>query len=81
MDPAQLCPRPGELVLMRIVRTIGEEAMGRLGAAGWNPDYVSVRRQSDLACAQAADADLVFLAAAKLGATRLVDNLEVRAPL
>jgi pantoate--beta-alanine ligase len=56
---------------------LGAQAAGRLAAAGWKPDYVSVRRQADLAPADKSDSGLVVLAAAKLGATRLIDNLEV----
>jgi pantoate--beta-alanine ligase len=58
------------------------EAAGRaeLEANGWKVDYVSVRRRIDLK-APAADEvgrePLVVLAAAKLGATRLIDNLEI----
>ena len=51
-------------------------AKQELVAAGWKPDYVEVRRRSDLASPQAADRELVVLAAARLGATRLIDNLE-----
>lgn len=57
---------------------LGVEAMGRLADAGWQPDYLSVRRRSDLAPAAATDAGLVVLAAAKLGATRLIDNVEIQ---
>lgn len=53
-----------------------DEAMRELAAAGWNPDYVEVRRRSDLAQPQARDSELVVLGAARLGATRLIDNLE-----
>jgi pantoate--beta-alanine ligase len=56
---------------------LGAQAAGRLAAAGWKPDYVSVRRQADLSPAGKSDAGLVVLAAAKLGATRLIDNLEI----
>jgi pantoate--beta-alanine ligase len=52
------------------------QASAELAAAGWRPDYVEVRRRSDLAAAQAGDKDRVVLAAARLGATRLIDNLE-----
>jgi pantoate--beta-alanine ligase len=45
-------------------------------AAGWTPDYVVARRRVDLQAPQAGDA-LVVLAAARLGTTRLIDNLEV----
>lgn len=51
-------------------------AMQTLSSAGWRPDYVAVRRQSDLQTPHPGDA-LVVLAAARLGATRLIDNLEV----
>jgi pantoate--beta-alanine ligase len=50
--------------------------MGALTEKGWKPDYVEVRRQSDLQIPQAGD-PLVVLAAARLGTTRLIDNLEV----
>ncbi len=51
-------------------------AMDRLRASGWQPDYVAVRRQKDLQAPQPGDA-LVVLAAARLGGTRLIDNLEL----
>lgn len=43
---------------------------------GWRPDYVVLRRREDLG-PPGPDDPLVALAAAKLGATRLIDNLEV----
>ncbi|MBL8434110.1 MAG: pantoate--beta-alanine ligase [Zoogloea sp.] len=52
------------------------EAMAELAAHGWQPDYVTVRRRSDLQ-PPAGDEALVVLAAARLGATRLIDNLEI----
>jgi len=56
-----------------------EEAMQALSARGWKPDYLSVRRRSDLLPPAAGDAGtpLVVLGAARLGATRLIDNLEI----
>ena len=51
-------------------------AMQALTARGWQPDYLTVRRRSDLQPPQAGDA-LVVLGAARLGRTRLIDNLEV----
>jgi pantoate--beta-alanine ligase len=52
-----------------------------LDGRGWKVDYISVRRQSDLQAPDAADMQagtpLVALAAARLGATRLIDNLEL----
>ncbi|MBS0451902.1 MAG: pantoate--beta-alanine ligase [Proteobacteria bacterium] len=47
-----------------------------LAARGWKPDYVALRRQSDLQAPTSGDA-LVVLAAARLGNTRLIDNLEI----
>jgi pantoate--beta-alanine ligase len=48
---------------------------------GWKVDYMALRRQSDLLEPTqeqiAAGEPLVALAAAKLGATRLIDNLEM----
>ena len=51
-------------------------AMHALSARGWQPDYLAVRRRHDLQTPQSGD-PLVVLAAAKLGQTRLIDNLEV----
>ena len=52
------------------------EAMQKLHARGWAPDYVTVRRQNDLQT-PAPGEPRVVLGAAKLGNTRLIDNLEV----
>ena len=51
--------------------------MSALADNGWKPDYVAVRRQADLQPPQARDGNLVVLAAARLGRTRLLDNVEV----
>ena len=53
-----------------------ESAIQALRVRGWQPDYLSVRRRSDLQVPQAGDA-LVVLGAARLGSTRLIDNLEL----
>jgi pantoate--beta-alanine ligase len=53
-----------------------EQAMAELREAGWQPDYVEVRRRRDLARAPSAQDERVVLAAARLGGTRLIDNLE-----
>jgi pantoate--beta-alanine ligase len=47
---------------------------GHLAKCGFAPDYLDIRRQ-DLAEASADDRALVILAAARLGSTRLIDNL------
>ncbi len=51
-------------------------AMAELVAQGWKPDYVVARKRADLQAPQAGDT-LVVLAAARVGTTRLIDNLEV----
>jgi pantoate--beta-alanine ligase len=43
-------------------------------------DYVVVRSQRGVMRPDQNEKDLVILGAAKLGTTRLIDNLEVRAP-
>ena len=55
------------------------QAVGALAERGWQPDYLSVRRRSDLAVPRLEDAGetVVVLGAARLGATRLIDNLEL----
>jgi pantoate--beta-alanine ligase len=50
-------------------------AMQVLAQRGWQPDYLTVRRRADLQAPGAGDA-LVALGAARLGTTRLIDNLE-----
>jgi pantoate--beta-alanine ligase len=56
-------------------------AMADLKARGWQPDYVAVRKRSNLQAPDAAELEqatpLVTLAAARLGTTRLIDNLEI----
>lgn len=54
-------------------------AMQALARRGWKPDYLTIRRRADLMPPQGALADvpLVVLGAAKLGNTRLIDNLEI----
>jgi pantoate--beta-alanine ligase len=51
-------------------------AMERLRSRGWVPDYVAIRRQRDLG-SPGTNEPLVVLAAARLGTTRLIDNVEV----
>ena len=54
---------------------VERQALQFLQQAGYQPDYFSVCRSSDLKKATAEDVDLVLLAAAKLGKTRLIDNI------
>lgn len=69
--------RAGHLDIFSVER----EAMARLSERGWKPDYISIRKRIDLQPPSAGDlaqgAPLVVLAAAKLGTTRLIDNLEI----
>ncbi|MFA6161825.1 MAG: pantoate--beta-alanine ligase [Methylobacter sp.] len=54
---------------------IERHALLFLREAGFQPDYFSVCRSSDLKKAEVNDTELVLLAAAKLGKTRLIDNI------
>jgi len=62
------------------VAAVEQAQLDALAARGWKPDYVTVRRRADLLPPTPADLaaklPLVALAAAKLGKTRLIDNLE-----
>ena len=58
-------------------KTIEAEAMTELERHGWQQDYVSVRRRSDLHLPHDEDRELVILGAAKLGTPRLLDNVEI----
>lgn len=51
-------------------------AMHTLNKSGWVVDYISIRSALTLSLATIHDVDLVVLAAAKLGNTRLIDNIE-----
>jgi pantoate--beta-alanine ligase len=68
--------RTGDANTPTDIARLENQAMQTLSSAGWKPDYVAVRRQADLQTPQASD-PMVVLAAARLGATRLIDNLEV----
>jgi pantoate--beta-alanine ligase len=62
----------------RDLATLEAEAFGRLQALGFVPDYVQIRRGVDLQKPQAGEREgLVALIAARLGRTRLIDNLEL----
>ncbi len=56
------------------------QAAQALATRGWSPDYLTVRRRGDLLAPAADDlrnaVPLVALGAARLGSTRLIDNLE-----
>jgi pantoate--beta-alanine ligase len=78
---ADLSPLGNQSQLWPEAQAAEQKAIEQLSALGWAPDYVAVRRRSDLLAPTLADAanaePLVVLAAARLGATRLIDNLEI----
>lgn len=63
------------------MKAIEQQAMDSLSDRLWKPDYVSIRKRSNLQAPTTEDlenkAELVVLTAAKLGGTRLIDNLEI----
>ena len=63
------------------ISEIEKAAVTSLAARGWKPDYIAIRQQSDLSPVSneslQAKEPLVILTAAKLGKTRLIDNLEI----
>ena len=62
------------------VGALEAQAMQTLSARGWQPDYVALRRRVDLQAPAPGDLTaqaLVVLGAAKIGNTRLIDNLEL----
>ncbi len=65
------------------LQALEQQASAALAARGWAVDYLTLRRRSDLLApteaqrlGQDAPEPLVALGAARLGATRLIDNLE-----
>ncbi len=83
--------RTEAVFLSQILRNVGEalrkgetgyagleqEAGAALAKRGWQVEYVAVRKQADLGVPEKGERDLVVLAAARLGKTRLIDNIEV----
>lgn len=61
------------------IAAIEHAAAAELINHGWQVDYVSVRDQATLLPPTASTRDRVILAAARLGQTRLIDNIEVAA--
>ena len=62
------------------VGALEAQAMQTLSVRGWQPDYVALRRRADLQAPAPGDLTaqaLVVLGAAKIGNTRLIDNLEL----
>lgn len=63
------------------IARIEKQAAEYLSQRGWKPDYIAVRKRKNLLSASDEELNqqeaLVVLAAAKLGNTRLIDNLEI----
>ncbi|MBW3501567.1 MULTISPECIES: pantoate--beta-alanine ligase [unclassified Janthinobacterium] len=63
------------------VGELEQASMQLLNSRGWKSDYIAVRKRANLQAPSAAELaagePLVVLAAAKLGQTRLIDNLEI----
>jgi len=75
---AVLCSLRDRLIKeRRAVAGMETDALRELETAGFRPDYLSVRRAADLGDPGPQDRQLVILAAAWLGRTRLIDNVEV----
>ncbi len=63
----------------RNFKKLQDTARETLVSRGWNVDYIALRQSDTLAPVQVNDRDLIVLGAAKLGTTRLIDNLEISA--
>jgi pantoate--beta-alanine ligase len=59
------------------LRALEQQAKDQLNAAGFKADYVNISNRQTLVPASDSTAALVILAAAYLGTTRLIDNIEV----
>jgi len=59
---------------------IERSGLTALEAAGFRPDYFSVRDAAELAAPRPETRELVVLAAARLGRARLIDNVQVTRP-
>lgn len=61
----------------RNFHALQQSAAENLRSHGWKVDYISVRQRDTLVPARKEDENMVVLGAARLGKTRLIDNLEV----
>ena len=59
------------------LRSLEQQAKDQLTAAGFKADYVNISNRQTLVPESDSAAALVILAAAYLGTTRLIDNIEV----
>lgn len=72
-----LCTAREAIVAGLDYMSVERQALSTLENAGFQPDYFRICRSIDLAPAQQGDTELVLLVAAKLGKTRLIDNMVV----
>lgn len=88
LTPAERAKAPALYQIMQQVKTaiatgthdyraLEQQAKVQLANAGFVPDYVNISNQHSLALAVAAAEPKVVLAAARLGTTRLIDNVEL----
>ncbi len=92
LEPAQRAEAPQLFAALQALKArveqghsdpgaLERQAVEHLRDRGWKVDYVSLRRQRDLLPPTVSEVQarepLVVLAAAKLGSTRLIDNLEI----
>ncbi len=61
----------------RVIAQLEQHAVDALSARGWRVEYVAIRNHANLLPLTIADEKAVILAAAWLGKTRLIDNLEI----
>jgi len=75
LHSSSLVTSPSQLV------SLEQKSIDALKRRGWTPDYIAIRKRSNLLAPNAEDLaskqDLVIVPAARLAATRLIDNLEV----
>lgn len=63
------------------IKKLQDAARRTLINYGWKVDYITLRQRDALASVQVNDRDLIVLGAARLGSTRLIDNLEISAKI
>ena len=78
-EKARIAQEPQDPQALEALEALEARAMQALARRGWKPDYLTVRRRADLMPPRGdlASQPLVVLGAAKLGNTRLIDNLEI----
>jgi pantoate--beta-alanine ligase len=70
-----LCQAKQSILLGAELALVKQHAIDSLQNSGFQVDYFNICRANDLTIAKTGDTDLVILTAAKLGKTRLIDNL------